>query len=136
MISRTVCLRRVVGMGERGGQPFHRAAVGLGNAGVDARGVLRGVRHAGGEAVLSDLKLGEPLGQGAVSGALLDDVHDVGDRLRGFGKLAAGGVGCIAALTVEPIGFLRIEARLVVPVMDAVRVELEAIAFRDGLKRQ
>jgi hypothetical protein len=24
----------------------------------------------------------------------------------------------------------------VVPVMDAVRVELEAIAFRDGLKRQ
>ena len=28
------------------------------------------------------------------------------------------------------------EARPVVPVMDAVRVELEAIAFRDGLKRQ
>jgi len=28
------------------------------------------------------------------------------------------------------------EARLVVPVMDAVRVELEAIAFRDGLKRK
>ena len=27
------------------------------------------------------------------------------------------------------------EARPVVPVMDAVRVELEAIAFRDGLKR-
>jgi hypothetical protein len=26
------------------------------------------------------------------------------------------------------------EARPVVPVMDAVRVELEAIAFRDGLK--
>jgi len=28
------------------------------------------------------------------------------------------------------------EARPVVPVMDAVRVELEAMAFRDGLKRQ
>jgi uncharacterized protein DUF3303 len=28
------------------------------------------------------------------------------------------------------------EARPVVPVMDAVRVELEAIAFRDGLKSQ
>ena len=28
------------------------------------------------------------------------------------------------------------EARPVVPVMDAVRVELEAIAFRDGLKRK
>jgi hypothetical protein len=28
------------------------------------------------------------------------------------------------------------EARPVVPVMDAVRVELEAIAWRDGLKRQ
>jgi hypothetical protein len=28
------------------------------------------------------------------------------------------------------------QARPVVPVMDAVRVELEAIAFRDGLKRQ
>ena len=27
-----------------------------------------------------------------------------------------------------------VEARPVVPVMDAVRVELEAIAFRDGLK--
>ena len=27
------------------------------------------------------------------------------------------------------------EARPVVPVMDAVRVELEAMAFRDGLKR-
>jgi len=27
------------------------------------------------------------------------------------------------------------QARPVVPVMDAVRVELEAIAFRDGLKR-
>jgi hypothetical protein len=28
------------------------------------------------------------------------------------------------------------EARPVVPVMDAVRVELESIAFRDGLKPQ
>ena len=28
------------------------------------------------------------------------------------------------------------EARPVVPVMDAVRVELEAIAFRDGLKKK
>ena len=28
------------------------------------------------------------------------------------------------------------EARPVVPVMDAVRVELEAIAFRDGLKEK
>jgi hypothetical protein len=30
---------------------------------------------------------------------------------------------------------LEFQARPVVPVMDAVRVELEAIAFRDGLKR-
>jgi hypothetical protein len=28
------------------------------------------------------------------------------------------------------------EARLVIPIEDAVRVELEAIAFRDGLKRK
>jgi hypothetical protein len=34
-------------------------------------------------------------------------------------------------------GFLRFaEARPVVPVADAIRVELEAMAYRDGLKRK
>lgn len=55
-------LRGVVGMGERGGQAFDPAPVGLGDAGVHVGNVLRGVRHAGGEAFLSGLKLGEPVG--------------------------------------------------------------------------
>ncbi len=40
--------------------------------------------------------------------ALLDDAHDLGDRLRGLSKFAACGVGCIAALAIEPVGFLRV----------------------------
>ena len=37
---------------------------------------------------------------------------------------------------ISPGDVLLFEARLVVPVMDAVRVEQEAIAFRDGLPRK
>jgi hypothetical protein len=47
-------------------------------------------------------------------------------------------VDCDDPLTVHKfcstLPSLAFEARPVVPVMDAVRVELEAIAFRDGLK--
>jgi len=54
--------------------------------------VLRyGVPSAGGETVLFGLKLGQPVGQGAMPTALLDDAHDLRDGVRGFGKLAAGG---------------------------------------------
>ena len=38
--------------------------------------------------------------------------------------------------TMCAIGHFEFQARPVVPVMDAVRVELEAIAFRDGLQRK
>ena len=54
-----------------------------------------GVPSAGGETVLFGLKLGPPVGQGAMPTVLLDDAHDLCDGFRGFGKLA-----------VEPIGFL------------------------------
>ena len=54
-----------------------------------------GVPSAGGETILFGLKLGPPVGQGAVPTVLLDDAHDLCDGFRGFGKLA-----------VEPIGFL------------------------------
>ena len=50
-----------------------------------------GVPSAGGETVLFGLKLGQPVGQGAMPTALLDDAHDLRDGVRGFGKLAAGG---------------------------------------------
>ena len=40
---------------------------------------------------LFGLKLGQPVGQGAILTALLDDAHDLRDGVRGFGKLAAGG---------------------------------------------
>lgn len=46
-----------------------------------------GVPSAGGETILFDLNLDQPVGQGAMPTALLDDAHDLCDRLRGLGKL-------------------------------------------------
>jgi hypothetical protein len=43
------------------------------------------------EAVLFGLKLGQPVGQGVMPTALLDDAHDLRDSFRGFGKVAARG---------------------------------------------
>ena len=50
-----------------------------------------GIPSAGGETVLFGLKLGQPVGQGTMLTALLNDAHDLRDGFRGFGKLAAGG---------------------------------------------
>ena len=41
----------------------------------------------GGETILFGLKLGQPVGQGAMPTALLDNAHDLRDGFRGFGKL-------------------------------------------------
>jgi hypothetical protein len=48
--------------------------------------------RAGGETCPFDLKLGQPVGQGAMPSALLHDAHDLRDGFRGFGKLTAGGL--------------------------------------------
>lgn len=94
------CLRRVVGMVERCGHTLDPAPEGFGDAGMDVGNVLRRVAETGGETVLPGLQFGQPVGQGTVPAALLDDTHDLGDRLRGLG----GG----AALPVEPVGLQRI----------------------------
>ena len=95
-------------MVERGGEAVDPAPEGFRNAGMNVGHVLRRVGETGAEAVLFRLKLGQPIGQGAMPTALLDDAHDLRNGLCRLGKLAAGSVGCIAALTVEPIGFLSV----------------------------
>jgi len=43
---------------------------------MDVGSVLRDFRQAGGETILFRLKLGQPVGQGAMPTALLDDADD------------------------------------------------------------
>ncbi len=93
MISRTASAASAASSGWSSAavEALDPATVGLGNAGVQVRSILRGVRYAGGKAVLpGQLKLGEPLGQGEVPAAMLDNAHDLGDGFSSFGKLAAG----------------------------------------------
>ena len=46
---------------------------------------------SGRKTVLFGLKVGQPVGQGAMPTAVLDDAQGLRDSLRDFGKLAAGG---------------------------------------------
>ena len=85
-------LKGVVGMGQRLGQPLDPAPIGLGNVRMDVGNVLRLIRQAGGETVLLGLKLGQPVGQGAMPTALLDDAHDLRDGLIRLGKFLADGL--------------------------------------------
>jgi hypothetical protein len=61
--------------------------VGPGDVRMDVGNVLRPIRHAGGETILFGFKLGQPVGQGAMPTALLDDAHDLGDGFIRLGKL-------------------------------------------------
>ena len=49
------------------------------------------ILSVGGETVLFGLKLGRPVGQGAVPSALLDDEHDLRDGLARLRQAWAGG---------------------------------------------
>jgi hypothetical protein len=81
----------VIGMRQGLGQPLDPAPIGLGNVWMDVGNVLRPIRQADGETVLFGLKLGQPVGQGAMPTALLDDAHDLRDGYIRLGKFLTDG---------------------------------------------